>query len=232
MNVLSLFDGMSCGQIALNRAGIEYDKYFASEIDDNAIKITQHNYPNTIQIGNVEFVTKDMLNCNIDLLIGGSPCQSFSNAGRGDGFKGESGLFWEFVRLLKETKPKYFMLENVKMKKEWEQIITNALNVEPILINSSLLSAQNRERLYWTNIPNVELPKDKGLKLEDVINNNYEFKPLTKWFFSKWGEKQKIDTLRTIYDEKSFCVTTNKSHSKNYYLNRDRSQPRRAKHAD
>jgi DNA (cytosine-5)-methyltransferase 3A len=225
MNVLSLFDGMSCGQIALNRVGIKYDNYFASEIDENAIKITQHNYPNTKQIGNVLSVKGYNLP-KIDLLIGGSPCQSFSNAGKGDGFKGESGLFWEFVRILKETKPKYFMLENVKMKKEWEQVITDALGVEPILINSSLLSAQNRERLYWTNIPNIEQPKDKGIKLKDVINTNHKFKPLTKWFFSKWGEKQKIDTLRTIDAEKSFCLTTNKSHSKNYYLNRDRSMAR------
>lgn len=225
MNVLSLFDGMSCGQIALNKSGIKYDNYFASEIDENAIKITQHNYPNTKQIGSVVDVKGGDLP-KIDLLIGGSPCQSFSNAGKGQGFDGESSLFWEFVRVLKETNPKYFLLENVKMKKEWEQVITDALGVEPILINSSLVSAQNRERLYWTNIPNIELPEDKGLRFGDVINNDYKFKPLTKWFFSKWGEKQKIDTLRTIYAEKSFCLTTNKSHSKNYYLNKDRTMAR------
>ncbi len=225
MNVLSLFDGMSCGQIALNKLGIKYDNYFASEIDVKAIQITQSNYPNTKQIGSVLDVKGEDLP-KIDLLFGGSPCQSFSNAGKGDGFNGKSGLFWEYVRILKETKPKFFLLENVKMKKEWEQIITDALGVKPILINSSLVSAQNRPRLYWTNIPNIELPKDKGIKLKDVINNNYEFKPLTSWFFSKWGTKQKIDTLRTIYAEKSFCLTTNKSHSKNYYLNKDRTMAR------
>ena len=225
MNVLSLFDGMSCGQIALDKLGIKVDNYFASEIDEKAITITQHNYPKTKQIGSVLDV-KGVDLSKIDLLFGGSPCQSFSNAGNGKGFDGKSGLFWEFVRVLNEVKPKYFMLENVKMKKEWQQTITDALGVEPVLINSSLLSAQNRERLYWTNIPNVDLPIDKDIKLQDVINNEYKFKPLTKWFFSKWGEKQKIDTLRTIYADKSFCLTTNKSHSKNYYLNKDRTMAR------
>jgi DNA (cytosine-5)-methyltransferase 3A len=224
-NVLSLFDGMSCGQIALNRAGIKYDNYYASEIEEAPIKVTQHNYPNTIQLGDVTKInTKDLP--KIDLLIGGSPCQSFSNAGNGKGFEGKSGLFWEYVRIFKKTNPTYFLLENVKMKKEWEQVITNELGVNPILINSSLVSAQNRPRLYWTNIPNITIPKDKEIKLMDILNHSYEFKPLTKWFFSKWGDKQKIDTLRTINAEKSFCLTTNKSHSKNYYLNLSKDRAR------
>jgi len=223
--VLSLFDGMSCGQIALNRAGISYGKYYASEIDKQAIKVTQHNYPNTIQIGSVTDIKGTDLP-QVDLLMGGSPCQSFSNAGKGEGFEGKSGLFWEYVRILKEIKPTYFLLENVKMKKEWKDIISKELGVEPIEINSSLLSAQNRPRLYWTNIPNVTLPQDKGILFKDIINDSYEFKPLTKWFFSKWGEKQKIDTLKTINAEKSFCLTTNKSHSKNYYLNTDKTMAR------
>ena len=117
MNVLSLFDGMSCGQIALNRAGIKYDNYFASEIDKYAIQITQKNYPNTKQIGDVTKI-KGIDLPEIDLVFGGSPCQSFSNVGDGKGFDGKSKLFWEFVRVLKEVKPKYFLLENVKMKKE------------------------------------------------------------------------------------------------------------------
>jgi DNA (cytosine-5)-methyltransferase 3A len=225
MIVLSLFDGMSCGQIALNRAGISYYKYYASEIDKYAIKVTQHNYPNTIQIGSVTDIKGTDLP-QVDLLIGGSPCQSFSNAGKGEGFEGKSGLFWEYVRILKEVKPTYFLLENVKMKKEWKDIISKELGVEPIEINSALLSAQNRPRLYWTNIPNVTLPQDKGILFKDIINDSYEFKPLTKWFFSKWGEKQKIDTLKTINAEKSFCLTTNKSHSKNYYLNTDKTMAR------
>lgn len=225
IKVLSLFDGMSCGQIALNRAGIEYDAYYASEIEEAPIKVTQHNYPNTIQLGDVTKLDAKKLP-KIDLLIGGSPCQSFSNAGKGEGFNGKSGLFLEYVRVLKETKPTYFLLENVKMKKEWRDIISKELGVEPIEINSSLVSAQNRPRLYWTNIPNVDAPKDKGLLFKDVLNTDYEFKPLTKWFFSKWGEKQKIDTLKTIEAEKAFCLTTNKSHSKNYYLTPDKTMAR------
>ena len=100
------------------------------------------------------------------------------------------------------------------------------MGVEPIEINSSLLSGQNRPRLYWTNIPNITIPVDKGIKFKDLVNNDYEFKPLTKWFFSKWGDKQKIDTLRTIHADKSFCLTTSKSHPKNYYLNKDRTMAR------
>ena len=248
-NILSLFDGMSCGQIALNKLNFEYENYFASEINSSAIKVTMSNYPNTKQIGSITEVKGTDLP-KIDLLIGGSSCQNFSFAGNRVGmstednieitsleqynelknngfkFKGESYLFWEYVRLLNEIKPKYFLLENVKMSKKWEVIITNALGVEPILINSSLVSAQNRPRLYWTNIPDVEQPKDRNIQFKDIINNEYEFKPLTNWFFSKWGDKRKIDSLRTINANKSFCVTTNKSHSKNYYLNDDKTMAR------
>ena len=168
LNVLSLFDGMSCGRIALERAGIKVENYFASEIDKHAIQVTQHNYPNTIQIGDVTKVKVSDLP-KIDLLIGGSPCQGFSFAGKQLNFDDpRSKLFFEFVRLLKETKAKYFLLENVLMKKEYEQIITDHLGVEPIFINSALVSAQNRKRLYWTNIPNVTEPKDKGITWGDV----------------------------------------------------------------
>ena len=158
MNVLSLFDGMSCGQIALDKLGIKVDNYFASEIDKYAIQVTQKNYPNTKQIGSITEVKGEDLP-KIDLLFGGSPCQSFSIAGNGSGFDGKSKLFWEFVRVLKECKPKYFLLENVKMKKEWQDVISKALGVEPILIDSSLITAARRERLYWTNIPNIQQPK-------------------------------------------------------------------------
>lgn len=171
INVLSLFDGMSCGQIALNRLGVKYDSYYASEIDKFAIGITKKNYPNTIHLGDVRDVKGEDLP-KIDLLFGGSPCQSFSNAGNGKGFEGSSGIFWEYVRVLREVKPKYFMLENVKMKKEWQDIITKELGVEPIAINSSLLSGQNRPRLYWTNIPGVEQPEDKGIKLKDILEDD------------------------------------------------------------
>ncbi len=175
MNVLSLFDGMSCGQIALNKVGIEYENYFASEIDKYAIQVTQKNYPNTKQLGSVTEV-KGIDLPKIDLLIGGSPCQSFSNAGNGKGFEGKSGLFWDYARILKEVKPKYFLLENVVMKKEWEGIITKELGVKPIKINSRLLSAQNRPRLYWTNIPNVIEPPNKGITMGDILEDDVDLK--------------------------------------------------------
>ena len=168
-NVLSLFDGLSCGQIALNRVGIEYENYFASEIDKHAIKVTQTNYPNTIQLGDVTKVKGCDLP-KIDLLIGGSPCQGFSFAGKGLNFDDpRSKLFFEFVRLKNETQPKYWMLENVKMKAEHQNIISEILGVKPILINSDLVSAQSRERLFWTNIPITDMPTDKGILLKDII---------------------------------------------------------------
>ena len=171
MNVLSLFDGMSCGQIALNRLGVKYDKYFASEIDKYAIQITKQNYPDTIHIGDVTAIKAAELP-KIDLLMGGSPCQGFSFAGNQLAFDDpRSKLFFEFVRLLKELKPKYFLLENVRMKKEYLDIITEHLGVEPILINSALVSAQNRQRYYWTNIPGIAQPKDKGIVLKDILQN-------------------------------------------------------------
>lgn len=178
MNVLSLFDGMSCGQIALNKVGIKYENYFASEIDEHAIKVTQTNYPNTIQLGDVTKV-KGIDLPKIDLLIGGSPCQSFSNAGSGTGFDGKSGLFYEYVRLLKECNPKYFLLENVKMKKEWQDNISKELGCEPIKINSNLVSAQNRERLYWTNITVLNI-KDKSIFIEDILDGEFDNKYLLK----------------------------------------------------
>lgn len=171
-NVLSLFDGMSCGQIALNRSGIKYDNYFASEIDKHAMKVTMANYPNTKQIGSVtEVKAKDLP--KIDLLIGGSPCQGFSFAGKQLNFDDpRSKLFFEYVRILKECKPKYFLLENVKMKKEYQDVISEKLGVQPIEINSALVSAQNRKRLYWTNIPGVKQPEDRGIKLSHILQPN------------------------------------------------------------
>lgn len=170
MNVLSLFDGMSCGQLALNRVGIKPTNYYACEIDKYAIQITQKNYPNTIQLGDVQNInTKDLP--KIDLLMGGSPCQGFSFAGSQLAFDDpRSKLFFEFVKLLKELKPKNFLLENVRMKKEYLSIITEHLGVEPILINSALVSAQNRQRYYWTNLK-VEQPKDRGIVLKDILQN-------------------------------------------------------------
>jgi DNA (cytosine-5)-methyltransferase 3A len=171
LKVLSLFDGLSCGQIALNKIGITPDTYYASEIDKYCIQVTQKNYPNTIQLGSIIDLKTESLP-RIDLLFGGSPCQSFSSAGNGKGFDGKSGLFWEYVRVLNETQPTFFLLENVVMKKEWEDIITEALGVKPIKINSRTVSAQNRPRLYWTNIPNVSIPEDKGIVLKDIIETD------------------------------------------------------------
>ena len=173
MNILSLFDGISSGQIALQRAGIKVDNYFASEIDKHAIKVTQYNFPNTIQLGSVVDVKAENLP-KIDLLLAGSPCQGFSFAGKQLNFEDpRSKLFFEFVRLLKECRPKYFLLENVRMKNEYQDIISNHLGVKPIEINSSLVSAQSRHRLYWTNIPNVALPQDRSIVLYDIL----ELKP-------------------------------------------------------
>ena len=187
LNVLSLFDGISCGQVALERAGIEVDRYFASEIDKYAIKVAQKNYPNTIHVGDVLgvkykngylYTDNGATKVDIDLLIGGSPCQGFSFAGKQLNFEDyRSRLFFEYVRLLKEVQPKYFLLENVKMKKEYENVITEYLGVEPIEINSNLVSAQGRKRIYWTNIPEIVLPEDKGILLKDIVhefNNDLE----------------------------------------------------------
>ena len=169
ITVLSLFDGLSCGQIALERAGIKVDNYFASEIDKYAVQVTKHNYPNTKHIGDVTKVKGDDLP-KIDLLCGGSPCEGFSFAGKQLNFDDpRSKLFFEFVRLLKETKPKYFLLENVKMKQEFQDIISEQLGVKPIEINSALVSAQSRKRLYWTNIPNITQPVDKNLTVFDIL---------------------------------------------------------------
>ncbi len=170
MNVLSLFDGISCGQIALNRAGIPCDNYFASEIDKYAIQVTQHNYPDTKQIGDVTKVRGSDLP-NIDLLIGGSPCQGFSFAGKQLNFEDpRSKLFFEYVRILEEVKPKYFLLENVRMKKEYQDVISQYLGVEPVELNSSLTSPQNRVRLYWANFE-ISEPTDQGRTLAGVLES-------------------------------------------------------------
>ena len=170
MNILSLFDGMSCGQIALNRAGIRYEKYYASEIDKYAIQITQKNYPDTVRVGDVSKISADSLP-KIDLLIGGSPCQGFSIAGKKLNFEDpRSKLFWEYVRMKEELNPKWFLLENVMMKKEWVNIISDALKVQPVMINSSDFSAQSRKRLYWTNIP-VDVWEKKDIHLKDILES-------------------------------------------------------------
>lgn len=174
MNVLSLFDGISCGMVALERAGVKVDNYFSSEIDENAIKISENNYPTIIRLGNVKNINVLDLP-KIDLLIGGSPCQGFSRAGKCLNFEDpRSVLFFEYVKILnelKKTNPNIkFLLENVRMKKDWKDIITAYLGVEPIEINSKILSAQNRERVYWTNI-NFTSIKATDPPLKSILDN-------------------------------------------------------------
>jgi len=202
LNVLGLFDGKSCGQIALNRAKIPYDNYYASEIDKFAIQIAQKNYPDTIQVGDIcSLTSKDLP--TIDLMIGGSPCQGFSLAGKQLNFSdARSKLFFEFVRLKDELKPKYWMLENVRMRKDIQDEISRLLGVEPIMINSALVSGQNRKRLYWTNIPNVTQPADLGISAKSLLeDSSYEVATTRK---GKDGNPRQI--VRTPTD-KFGCIT-------------------------
>lgn len=220
ITVLSLFDGMSCGQLALQKLGIKVKQYYAAEIDKHAIQVTQHNFPNTIQLGDVTKVfAKDLP--RIDLLIGGSPCQGFSFAGKQLAFDDpRSKLFFEFVRLKNECNPTYFMLENVKMKKEFEIIISKYMGVAPIEINSALLSAQNRVRLYWTNIANeayglfgdmqcmIPQPKDKGILLRDILQSNVADKYyLTDKAIDRLNKAQLIGIKAKVDPEKSGTIT-------------------------
>jgi len=216
MKILSCFDGISCARVALERVGIPVKAYYASEVDKYAIQIAQKNYPDTVQLGNVKdidctggklhFGMGRLAETDIDLMIGGSPCQDLSIAKKDrKGLDGErSGLFWEYVRILKEVKPKYFILENVNsMPKEAKQIITETLGVEPIMINAALVSAQNRKRLFWTNIPNVTQPEDKGILLKDILENyvgdEYVINP--KMMNYKGSNKKSVTITATSYKE-------------------------------
>jgi DNA-cytosine methyltransferase len=174
MNVLSLFDGMSCGRIALERLGIKVDNYYASEIDKYAMKVSEANYPDIIQVGDITELDLSTIP-KIDLIMGGSPCQGFSFAGKQLAFDDpRSALFFEFVRCVKELKPKYFLLENVRMKKEYLDVISEYMGVEPIMINSALVSAQNRVRYYWTNIPGIEQPEQRSIVLRDILEDGFD----------------------------------------------------------
>jgi len=225
MKVLSLFDGMSCGQIALDQLGIPVDTYYASEIDKYAIQVTQANYPNTVQVGNVTNLDpKDF--ADVDLIMGGSPCQGFSFAGKQLAFDDpRSALFFEFIRLLKDIKPKYFLLENVRMKKEFLDIISQevskcypeiAFGIEPVLINSALVSAQSRQRYYWTNMPNIKQPEDRGIVQRDILETDVndelseEAKDYMKRSSDKWsGGKTRKDIYIKHESEKGMCLTAN-----------------------
>lgn len=247
MIVLSLFDGMSCGHLALDKAGIKVDKYYASEIDKYAIQVTMANYPNTIQLGDVKNVNALELD-TIDLLIGGSPCQSFSFAGKRKGmsttcmqeintlnqyldlksegfeFEGQSYLFWEYMRILKEVQSKnpnvLFLLENVEMGEKWEKVLSKAIGVNGIHINSALVSAQNRQRIYWTNIGQkpsglfgymesiIDHPKDKEILLKDILESEVD----EKYYISQKGLDYIYRNDRNIAfqmdenDSKSKCI--------------------------
>lgn len=243
ITVLSLFDGMSCWRLALERAWIPVASYYASEIDKYAIQVATKNFPDIKEIGDVEklFYTDDywgvirkklwggfMCDCvvwegKIDLLIGGSPCQWFSSAGKGLNFSDpRSKLFFEFVRILKEAHPRYFLLENVPMKEERIKIINQHLwGIQPMVVNSSLVSAQNRERLYRVGkregerykMIYIPLPEDKKLTLKDILQDKVEEKymlseKLVKWFLNKssvFRDRFKI----TSPEEKGACLTTN-----------------------
>ena len=202
MNVLSLFDGMSCGRIALDQLGIKVDNYYACEIDKYAMQVSHANYPDIIQLGDVCDVKSEDLP-KIDLILAGSPCQGFSFAGKQLAFDDpRSALFFEFIRLLKECKPKYFLLENVRMKKEYLQVISEQVSgcypeipfgIEPTMICSSLVSAQSRKRYYWTNIPNVTQPKQKGIVLRDILETRVN--------------QDRLSDM-TNQDDKAYCLTT------------------------
>ena len=253
MNVLSLFDGMSCCQIALKELGVKVDSYYASEVDKYAIQTTMHNFPNTIQLGDVAKIDTSTLP-EIGLLAGGSPCQSFSFAGKRKGmsttcsteiltldhylqlkeegfeFEGQSYLFWEYMRILKEVKPKYFLLENVEMGEKWEKILSRAIGMNGIHINSALVSAQNRKRIYWTNIgakPSglfgdlasaIPQPKDQGILLKHILEQDVD----EKYFLSEKAIKylnrdslgkysSRLAFMNYEDKSKSTCVTANHS---------------------
>ena len=208
MKVLSLFDGMSCGRIALDQLGIPVETYYASEIDKYAIQVSQANYPDIIQVGDIcDLDPKDYM--DVDLMLAGSPCQGFSFAGKQLAFDDpRSALFFEFIRLLKAIKPKYFLLENVRMKKEFLQVISEQVSecypeipfgIEPIFINSSLVSAQSRQRYYWTNIPGIKQPEERGIVLRDILETETDEQPVKD---TERNQRHYRDE-----DEKSLCMT-------------------------
>lgn len=235
ITVLSLFDGISCGQLALKRAGIKVKRYYASEIKEIAIKVTMQHFPETVQIGDVTKVKYDRENkklitekgifeaVDIDLVIGGSPCQNFSIARVSmgtkeiEGLEGEkSKLFYEYLRILREVQPKYFLLENVKMKKESENELNEYMGVKGLHINSELVTFAKRPRIYWTNIPGVEIPEDKGVSFQSFKDTDPEYCREFKvkrtpsrermWNQGK-GRETESNCENVTYAEKVGCIT-------------------------
>lgn len=233
MNVLSLCDGISCGRIALERANIKVDKYFASEIKENAIKVAINNYPDIIEIGDVcnvryingeLFTEKGNFKTNIDLVIFGSPCQSFSIAIKKDmrvglNDKKRSGVFLECYRILKEIKPKYFFFENVaSMKKEDRDLLSIYLGVNPVRINSSLVSAALRDRYYWTNIPIIGLPANKDIKLQNILTAGYTDRDKARCLMARDCAPLRTP-IKMFHRYYSIGFTTLIFKSKEHYLN-------------
>lgn len=225
INVLSLFDGMSCGMIALQRAGIEVKNYYASEIDKYAIKVSKANYPNIIHLGDVLKIDPLSLP-KIDLLIGGSPCQSISNLGDGSGLGGSSGLFYQYLHLKKELNPKYFLLENVVGNKKAIKTISDLMQVEPVLINSNIFSAQNRARYYWTNIT---VPKQEPLDINllDILDDNPKHScqlsdGRLRWLLSHKGQECLKKRYASLDPKRASCLTARSDASWNSnYVTRD-----------
>jgi DNA (cytosine-5)-methyltransferase 3A len=214
MNVFSCFDGASCGQLALTKLGVPISNYYASEIDKYAIQVTQANFPNTIQLGDITKVDISQLP-KIDLMMGGSPCQGFSFAGKQLNFEDpRSKLFFDFIKIRDKLKPKYVLLENVRMKKESEDIISDYMGCSPIKINSSLLSAQSRNRLYWfvelvdgNYVPiNVNQPQDKGIVIKDILEE-LPFGDIPNYLANNWGGEPRGNKVKSIDDPKANCLT-------------------------
>ena len=230
MKVLSLFDGISCGMVALERINISVEEYVAYEIDDDAIKVSKKNYPNIVHCGDVKKADFTQYK-DFELAIAGSPCQGFSYIGNMLNFDDErSVLFFEYARAIKEANPKYFLLENVSMRKAYEDVITKELGVTPIKINSSLVSAQNRNRTYWTNIPNVTMPTDRNIMLQDILEYGNTERKKSKTLRvggrnSGWGDRHEwdmpnpnrvytqteLERLQTLPDNYTDCLTYNQS---------------------
>ena len=227
MKVLSLFDGISCGRVALERVGVVVEVYHAYEIDERAKEISKYNYPDIVHFGDVAQCSGiDYYKENFDLLIGGSPCQDLSIAKQNrEGLDGQrSSLFFEYLRVLEEMNPKYFLYENVEsMSKEDKDTITNYLGVEPIMIDSALVSAQRRKRLYWTNIPNVTLPKDEKILLKDILDPTIPFREIPSFAKGMWGDTPRASSIGWIMNNKANTLTTNRSHTTQYYFNEDKS---------
>ena len=216
MNVLSLFDGISCGRVALDRAGIEVTNYYASEIDKYAIKISEDNHPDIIQLGDVtQWETWDIDWSSVDLILAGSPCQSISNLGDGSGLEGKSGLFYVFFDILNHVRnlnPKVkFILENVQGNKKALQTIDTMMGVESVPINSNLFSAQNRKRLYWTNI-DIPPITPKNIKLIDILESGVPKDSILsagrkRWLLSEKGQETVRKRYANIDPEKAGCLT-------------------------